>query len=422
MTIALVGLSHKTAPIEVRERLAFNSDRLREALSSLVDHEAIDEGIILSTCNRVELITASSQPTDQIVRRVNGFLSEYHRLPLDKISPYLYTHAHQLAVRHVFRVASSLDSMVIGEAQILGQLKDAYSRALELGAVGRTLNNLMQKTFAVAKRVRTETGIGASAVSVSHAAVELAQKIFEDLDGKKVLLVGAGEMAELALKYFQASGAPDLTVTSRTVERAQSLANTIGARAIPLESLDDELTQTDVVLISVSAQAPIVTSARVAAAMERRKGRVLLLVDISVPRMLDPQASELENVFAFDIDDLQAVVEANQREREREAAAADSIIEKEVSVFFLKLRSAGQGATIKEFREEMARMAELEFTKRRSKLGALSPQQEEIVQDMIRSITNKLIHPVLAKLHDHSAQDRHTLQCLIEDVQENHRK
>lgn len=422
MTINLVGLSHKTAPIEIRERLAISSDRLEDALTSLVDHESVDEGIILSTCNRVELLTASEQPPDRIVHRVNGFLSEYHQLPIEEISPYLYTHSHQLAVRHVFRVASSLDSMVLGEAQILGQLKDAYSRAVEFGAVGCVLNNLMQRTFAVAKRVRTETGIGTSAVSVSHAAVELAQKIFEDLEDKRILLVGAGEMAELALKYFQTSGATDLTVTSRTIEHAQSLADSLEARAIPLSALDDELARTDVVLISVSAQSPILPSSRVAAAMERRKGRVLLLVDISVPRMLDPQASNLENVFAFDIDDLQAVVEANQREREREAAAANSIIEKEVSVFFMKLRSMNQGATIKEFRDEMSRMAEMEFTKRRRKLGTLSPEQEEVVREMIRSITNKLVHPVLAKLHDNSPRDRHTLQCLIEDVQENHRK
>jgi glutamyl-tRNA reductase len=364
-----------------------------------VDGETVREGLIVSTCNRVEVLAAAAgQQAPDAVGRLSEFLSAVRSVPIELFSSHLYTHADEAAIRHVFRVASSLDSMVVGEPQVLGQVRHAYSLAVEAGTAGRVLHKLVHHALRVAKRVRTETGIAASAVSVSYTAVELGRKIFGSLKGATVLLVGAGEMAELAAQHLAGAGAARVLVTNRTYETAQRLAVTFGGEALEFAALEEALAQADIVICSTGAPDYIITPEMAERARAARRNRPAFYIDISVPRNVDPAVAKLANLFVFDVDDLEAVVASNLREREREAERAELIVEAEVEQFQQALRDLDIGPTVGALKDKLRRIARDEFERQRSRLGELTPEQEQAIEAMLMSAVNKISHPVIHRM------------------------
>ncbi|HYY57476.1 MAG TPA: glutamyl-tRNA reductase [Pyrinomonadaceae bacterium] len=399
MSIVLVGLNHKTAPVAVRERIAFSDEACAEGLRSLVDGEVVREGLIVSTCNRVEVLTSmGAQHAMEGTERIARFLSEARSVPHEVIGRHLYSHADDEAVRHVFRVASSLDSMVVGEPQVLGQVRRAYSLAVESGTAGRVLNRLVHHAFRVAKRVRSETGIAASAVSISYMAVELGRKVFGSLKGKTVLLVGAGEMAELAARHLVNAGAARVLVANRTNETAQKLAEEFGGEAVDFARLTDHLAEADIVICSTGAPDYVLTPEMARAALEKRRNRPVFMIDISVPRNIDPSVGQISNLFVFDIDDLEAFIASNIREREREAGRAELIVESEVMQFQQALRALDIGPTLGALRRKMQDIARDELKRQRHRLGPLSPEQESAIEALLLSTVNKISHPVIHRM------------------------
>ncbi|HXG90939.1 MAG TPA: glutamyl-tRNA reductase [Blastocatellia bacterium] len=414
MNIVLVGLSHKTAPLEMRERLAFNETLVADALSRLVDNNVVDEGLIVSTCNRVELIASAPAGPETGIKRLEGFLCDFHNLGPDSLNGHLYRHADTDAVKHVFRVASALDSMVVGESQILGQVKEAYQHAIGAGTVGRVLSQLMHRAFSVAKRIRTETGVAQNPVSVSSVAVELARKIFEDLDKKTVLLVGAGEMGELAARSLIDAGTGKLIVTNRTAERAEEIARKFGGGAVTFEAFYEVLPTADIVLCSTGAPDYVIRPAETKRALKQRRKGPVLFIDISVPRNIDPAIAQLENAFLFDVDDLEAVVQANIRERQKEAEVAEAIIEAEVQQFIKQLRAIDIGPAVVEVKQLLSQMAASEFKRNRKRMGNLTEEQEKAIQEvLIPALVNKLSHPVIVHLRE-AAREGDTTKVLDE--------
>ncbi|HEY6333676.1 MAG TPA: glutamyl-tRNA reductase [Blastocatellia bacterium] len=396
MNVVLVGLNHKTAPIEVRERIAFGEGHLPDALSSLVDHESLDEALIVSTCNRVELLASAPTDPDRGLHQMTAFLCDFHKLQAAAINEHLYRHSGPNAVRHIFRVASSLDSMVVGEPQILGQVKEAYQHAIKAGTIGRVLSQLMNRTLSVAKRVRNETAVSQSAVTVSSVAVELGLKIFGDLSNKSVLLVGAGEMAELAAASLIGAGASHLTVVNRTVERAEAIAAKFGGESIDFDRLYQGLADADVLICSTLAPDYVLTLDGVTRALKTRKKGPIVLIDISVPRNVDPAIASLPNCFVFDVDDLQSVVSSNLKERQKEAAAAELIIDAEVEHFLGHLRSLDIGPSILELKQVLYDIAHAELKRNRKHLGSLTSEQEAAIKDiLLPALVNKLSHPII---------------------------
>ncbi|HEX8633681.1 MAG TPA: glutamyl-tRNA reductase [Pyrinomonadaceae bacterium] len=399
MSIILVGLNHKTAPVEVRERLAFTDEACAETLQTLVDGELISEGLIVSTCNRVEVLAATRGVSGhEGTARISSFLSETRRVPNQFFGEHLYTHADEAAVRHVFRVASSLDSMVVGEPQVLGQVRRAYSNAVTAGTAGRVLHRLVHHALHVAKRVRSETGIAASAVSISFTAVELGRKIFGSLKGTTVLVIGAGEMAELAAQHLASAGASRILVTNRTLQTAEQLASKIKGTALDFSSLPAHLAEADIVVCSTAADEYVVTQEMARAALAARRQRPAFFIDISVPRNVDPAVGELDNLFVFDVDDLEAVVASNIREREREAERAELIVESEVMQFQQALRSLDLGPTVAALRQKLEEIARAELKRQRTRLGELTPEQERAVEALLMSTVNKISHPIINRL------------------------
>ncbi|HEX8141931.1 MAG TPA: glutamyl-tRNA reductase [Pyrinomonadaceae bacterium] len=399
MSIVLVGLNHKTAPVAVRERLAFSDEACTEGLRALVDGDVVREGLIVSTCNRVEVLTATgTQHAALGTERITRFLSEIRSIPHEIISKHVYSHADDEAVRHVFRVTSSLDSMVVGEPQVLGQVRRAYSLAVESGTAGRVLNRLVHHAFHVAKRVRSETGIAASAVSISYMAVELGRKVFGSLKGQTVLLIGAGEMAELAARHLINAGATRIMVTNRTGETAHKLAEGFGGEAFDFAQLQTRLAEADIVICSTGAPDYIVTPRMAREALERRRNRPAFLIDISVPRNIDPAVGEISNLFVFDMDDLEAFIASNIREREREAERAELIVESEVMQFQQALRALDIGPTLGAMRQKLQDIARDELKRQRQRLGQLSPEQERAIESLLISTVNKISHPVIHRI------------------------
>ena len=409
MSIVLVGLNHKTSPIEVRERLAFSDEACAESLHALVDGERISEGLIVSTCNRVEVLAATGRATGaEGAAHIGEFLSRLRGVPPDVFGQHLYVHAEEAAVRHVFRVASSLDSMVVGEPQVLGQVRRAYSIAIDAGTAGRVLHKLVHHALRVAKRVRTETGIAASAVSISYTAVELGRKIFGTLKGTTVMLVGAGEMAELAAQHLKGAGASRLLVANRTYETAARLAAKFEGEAVEFGALGRRLAEADIVICSTASAEYVVTPELAREALEARRKRPAFFIDISVPRNVDPAVGRIENLFVFDVDDLESVVASNIRERERESERAELIIEAEVMGFQQALRSLDIGPTVAAIRQKMDEIARAELARQRGRLGELTPEQERAVEQLLASVVNKISHPVINRLrrsHDTGAEE-----------------
>jgi len=394
MNLLLIGVNHRTAPIEVRERLAIPESRLGEAAARLVQHPGIVEGMILSTCNRVEVLAAARNGSADL----RAFLRDYLSTDLRPFEEYLYEYREQEAVRHLFRVASSLDSMIVGEPQILGQVKEAYAVARQVGAAGGEMQALLSRAFAVAKRVRTETAIGASAVSVASVAVELAKEIFGSLKGKQVCLVGAGKMSELAAQHLIASGADIIFVANRTRDRAVEMAERFHGRALLLEELYDRADQADIVITSTGAPHAIFRREHGELFLQRRRNRPMFFIDIAVPRDVDPEMNKLDGIFVYDIDDLQSVVNHNVADREREAARAAEIIENEIERFAARQQTREVTPTIVSLQEHMETIRQAEVDRVRGKLGKLSPEQERAIEAMTRGIVNKVLHMPITTL------------------------
>ncbi|WP_158941331.1 glutamyl-tRNA reductase [Granulicella sp. S190] len=406
--LVLLGINHNTAPIEVRERLAIPAERLADATRTLVHQPGVREGLILSTCNRVELLTlqddaeaAQPQANTDLLR----FLHEYFAVPPHDIQPHLYEFREREAVRHLFRVASSLDSMVVGEPQILGQVKEAYTIARDAGAVSTHLEALLQRTFTVAKKIRTETHIGSSSVSIASVAVDLARKIFGSLQGKTVLLVGAGKMSELAARHLIQQGASSILVTNRTHSRAEKIAAdfvspTVHTEALAFEALYEQADRADIVITSTGAPQKIFEHSHGQLFLHRRRNRPMFFIDIAVPRDVDPRMNEVEGCFVYDIDDLQQVAAANLADRSREAAAAETIVSREVDKYHERLQSRDAVPAIKALQQQAEELRQAELMRSQSKLASLTPQQREAVEALTRSLTAKLLHPQLTALRE----------------------
>lgn len=398
MSILLIGVNHKTAPVEIRERLAFNDEACAEGLRRLVDGAIVREGLIVSTCNRVEILSATaSEQLEFGAGRLMQFLDVAGDLPAGFLQKHLYRHTDENAVRHLFRVASSLDSMVVGEPQVLGQVRHAYSLAVEAGTTGRVLNRLVHHTFRVAKRVRSETGIAANAVSISYMAVELGKKIFESLKGSTVMLIGAGEMAELSARHLVNAGAARVIIANRTEETARQLGDEFGAISVSLDKMDRFLAEADVVICSTGSPGYVLTEDHIRKALERRN-RPTCLIDISVPRNIDPAIGNIRNVFLFDIDDLESVISSNIREREREAERAELIVQSEVMQFQQTLRLLDVGPNIGALREKLQELARAEMARQRKRLGPLTKEQEAAIEALLLSTVNKISHPILNQM------------------------
>jgi glutamyl-tRNA reductase len=405
--LVLVGINHNTAPIEVRERLAISSARLADATRTLVHQPGIREGLILSTCNRVELLTLQDAPdsaaSDNAPPDLLRFLDEYFSVPAHDIRPHLYQFSEREAVRHLFRVASSLDSMVVGEPQILGQVKESYTIAREVGAVQSTLESLLQRTFTVAKKVRSETQIGSSSVSIASVAVDLARKIFGSLYGKTVLLVGAGKMSELAARHLIEHGASSILVANRTESRAEKIAAqfaspTVHTAVIPFEALYEQADRADIVITSTGAPQKIFGRSHGQHFLHRRRNRPMFFIDIAVPRDVDPRMNEVDGCFVYDIDDLQQVAAANLADRSREAEAAESIVSREVDKYQERLQSRDAVPAIVALQQSAEAIREAELARSAKRLGDLTPAQREAVEALTRSLTAKLLHPQLTAL------------------------
>lgn len=405
MKLALAGLNHRTAPVEVRERFAFSAADVSRALDTLQRQPGLQEGLILSTCNRVE-VTAILDDAAEPASVLSAFLATSHNLPADAIRPYLYLYQDNQAIRHLFRVASSLDSMVVGEPQILGQLKQAYTQARESGAVGTYLETVLTRAFNVAKRVRTETEIGQSAVSISYAAVELAREIFGSLNRRRVMIIGAGKMSEAAARHLQRGGASEILISNRTQQRAEEVAQIFGGKVIPYEQTLNRLPEVDIVITSSGAPHYILTRDSVRRAIEVRRNQPMFLIDIAVPRNIDPAVNELEHAFLYDIDDLQRIVDRNLRGRREVADEAERIVDQEVERLLARLRSRDVTPTIVSLQEQLEAVRRDVMSRYRPKLGPLTAEQEETLDALTRGIINKIAHGPISEMRRHASEQQ----------------
>lgn len=405
MALLALGINHKTAPVQIRERVVFAPERLRHALGELITLPEIDEAAILSTCNRTELYCELEHAR---AVSVVEWISDFHRLSTKELDAYLYRHPGPEAVRHMLRVASGLDSMILGEPQILGQMKQAYQAGVDAGSVGALLNRLFQHTFLVAKQVRTDTAIGASPVSVAFAAVRLAKQIFGRLDKQTALLVGAGETIELAARHLHENGIGRLVVANRTVERAHDLAVQFDGYAIALEEIDVHLAEVDIVVSSTASPQPVLRRESVEAALRRRKRRPMFMVDIAVPRDVEAGVAQLEDVYLYTVDDLQDVIEENLSSRREAAAKAEEIIEIQVAHFMGWLRSLDAVDTIRAYRDGADRMRAQVLARARQQLRAGRPA-DDVLEQLAHTLTNKLTHSASANLRHAAAQGRSEL-------------
>ncbi|MBI2412233.1 MAG: glutamyl-tRNA reductase [Deltaproteobacteria bacterium] len=391
MNLIIVGLNHKTSPIEIREKLSFPSQTIGEPLKKLTNHFGLNEGVILSTCNRVEVL-AITNDMEKGVWQIKRFLSDYHAIPLEKLDEHLYVHLGEDAVKHLFRVGAGLDSMVMGEPQILGQVKDSYGYAVQFNTAGVIVNKLYHKAFQVAKRIRSETKIGESAVSISFAAIELARKIFGDLSGKSCMLIGAGEMAELAAKHLLTNGIREILVANRTYEKAVEMVKGFGGTAIMFREFPHYLKNVDIVIASTGAPNFIIRPDQIHEVMRERKQKPMFFIDISVPRNIDPLVNNVDNCYVYDVDDLQGVVVANLQERSKEAEAAERIVEEEIEKFYRWIKSLDVVPTIISLRQTCDQIRKAEMQKGLASLNHLSEKDRKVLDAMTSAIVNKILH------------------------------
>jgi glutamyl-tRNA reductase len=390
-TILLIGLNHKTAPVEIRECLAFSGEEASGAIESLQEIDSVGEVVLFSTCNRVEVLLTAPDP-DRAVTAVKDFLADFKKVPRKRFEETIYVHRGDEAVQHVFSVAASLDSMVVGEPQILGQMKASYAVAVARKSAGAILNRLLHKAFFIAKRVRSETGIGDNAVSISYAAVELGRKIFGDLLGKKVLLIGAGEMAELAVEHLIRNRAGALFVANRTFEHGVDLAKRFRGEALRFEEIPDALAHVDIIISSTGSPDFVILPSHVKSVMRSRRNRALFFIDIAVPRDIDPDINRISNVYVYDIDDLKGVVDENMEDRKREAVKALRLIDEAVIQFRSWLNSLEVVPTIVALRSKIDAIADTEIRRTIRQLGELNDSQQAAIMRMKAALTNKLLH------------------------------
>lgn len=397
MKLLLTGVSHNTAPVEVRESLAFRAEDLPRALQDLRSRAGVNEALILSTCNRVE-ITVTTEDSIDPQTTVDLFLTDHKPVPAEGIGPHVYRYEGREAIHHLFRVAASLDSMVVGEPQILGQLKVAYTAAKDAGAVCGWLDGLLTRAFGVAKRVRSETGIGQMAVSVSYAAVELARKIFGSLAGRTVMIVGAGKMSELAARHLRRSGASHVFVTNRTHDRAEEMARLFQGTPVEYDRFHATLPEVDILIASSAAPHYILNKEEMQRVIAARRNKPAYLIDLAVPRNIDPSVNDVANVFLYDIDDLQEVVNANLRERMKEAERAEALVSEEVERMMARLKVVEITPTIVGLQEQLEQIRSAEIEKARRRYGPFTPQQEEALEAATRAIINKVAHGPISEL------------------------
>lgn len=391
MNLVIVGLNHRTSPVDIREKLSFPAEKLAEPLKKLLNGYGANEAVILSTCNRVEVL-AITPDMERGIWQLKKFLADYHDIPSSKLDEHLYSHSGEDAVKHLLRVAAGLDSMVMGEPQILGQVKDSYGYAVEHGSAGVIINKLYHKVFQVSKRIRTETKIGESAVSISFAAVELARKIFGDLTGKTVMLLGAGEMAELAARHLQSNGVRDIIVANRTYEKAVEMVKGFSGTAIMFREFQHFLKNVDIVIASTGATNYLIKPEQINEVMRERKYKPMFFIDISVPRNIDPLVNNIENAFVYDVDALQDVVVANLKERSIEAEAAEKIIDEEIEKFYRWIKSLDVVPTIIALRQSCDAIRKTELEKAFVMLSGLGDKERKILDSMTTAIVNKILH------------------------------
>jgi glutamyl-tRNA reductase len=399
MNFQLLGVNHKTAPVEVREQLAISDKKLADALRQVMTVTGVQEAMILSTCNRVEVLAHTTNGSADL----RQFLREHFNLQPSSYEPHLYEYREHEAVRHVFRVASSLDSLVVGEPQILGQVKEAYATARAAGTVQSHLDLLLTRAFAVAKRIRTETAVGSSSVSIASVAVDLAERIFGSLRGKQVCLVGAGKMSEIAARHLLARGAGPIFVANRTYDRAQTLAQRFGGSAIRFDALYDHCEQADIVISSTGAPVAIFRREHGERFLSRRKNRPMFFIDIAVPRDVDPEMNKLDGIFIYDIDDLQEAAASHAAERSKEAARAEQIIEDEVGRFHARVQTLHVVPAIISLQDYVETIRQAELDRVRGRLGQLSPEQEQALEALTHGIVNKILHTPITRLKSAAA-------------------
>jgi glutamyl-tRNA reductase len=404
MSIIVTGLNHKTAPLAIRERLAFDGPKLKDGLLALKELPGIDEVALISTCNRVE-IYASVKDGPAAFEEIKAFLSGFHNIPVAEFADNLYVHYSEDAMRHLLRVASSLDSMVVGEPQILGQIKDAFEIALAGRTTGFILNRLLKKAISTAKRVRTETKIAENAVSISYAAVELAKKIFGSLESKAVMLLGAGEMAELAARHLMNNGVSNIKIANRTYERGCEMAKEFCGLPVHFEDLQKEMPSVDILICSTNAPSYVILKGMMEQIMKERKFRPVFLIDISVPRNIDPDTNKIDNVYLYNIDDLQQVVGSNMLERQKEALKAESIVDEEIEKFSRWMSSLESIPVIIALRQKAEDIKRDEIEKFRKGFPAIDSEVLEAVERLANTITNKLMHGPTVAMKE-SAEDR----------------
>ena len=391
LDIVLLGLNHKTAPVELRECLAFSKNESAAALETLQKYPAISEVVVISTCNRVEVLMATAN-MPEAVDGVKTYIAEVKNLPVSRFEGSFYIHEGEKAVQHIFRVASSLDSMIVGEPQILGQIKKAYTAATDKKTSGVILNRLLHKTFFVAKRVRSETGIGDNAVSISYAAIELGRKIFGGLEGKKVLLIGAGEMAELAVEHLIRNRTGSIAVANRTFKRGVELARHFNGKAIRLEEIPDYLKVVDIIISSTGSPGFIIKHGQVKGVMRKRRNRPIFFIDIAVPRDIDPEINRVTNSYVYDIDDLKGIIDENIEERNHESLKGERIIEEAVITFWQWYESLDVVPTIVALRNKFDAIAKTEITKTMLSLKHLSDDDCQAIYRMTNGLINKILH------------------------------
>jgi len=412
MSLITLGINHKTAPLELRERLAFTPQTLPEALQSLKKLAHVEEASILSTCNRTELYCVTSEDND---RAIIQWFSHFHGLDEDQIKEHLYLHAHEETIRHAMEVASGLDSMVLGEPQIAGQMKDAYAMAKENGTIGLLLGKLYQRAFAVSKQVRTDTDIGSSPVSVAFAAVSLAKQIFGDLTQTTVLMVGAGETIELAARHLHSQGVNKIIIANRSVERAQKLADEFQGEAINLQSISEHLHRSDIVIASTASPLPIIGKGTVERALKKRKHEPIFMVDLAVPRDVEPEVNELDDVYLYSVDDLQSVIAENMENRMQAAEQAREIIDVQVSHFLDWQKSLGAVDIIAQVRQNTQDISSEVLNKAKKQLAA-GQNAEEVLDFLANTLTNKFLHQPCTKLRQASQEERDDILKVAKDL------
>ncbi len=416
MKLIMLGLNHKTASLEIREKLAFSSEKIPLALKALLDQHILEEAMILSTCNRVEIYGATARPETSILQ-IQKFLSDFHGLALENFQSYLYSYSGEEAILQGYKVASSLDSMVLGESQILSQMKEAFQLASEVGSIGSILHRYLNRVFYVAKKIRTETEIAAGPVSVSYMAVMLAKKIFGDLEGKKALLLGAGKMGELAAKHLKGQGMKEIWVANRHFEKAKEIAEMYEGKPLHFEEFYFSLPMVDVIITSTAVENYILRPEHIQKAMKLRKNAPIFMIDIALPRNIDPEINQLYNVYLYDLDDLENLVENNQKERAAEALKGEVIAKQEAKKFAHELEKLQLTPTLHLLSSKFEKIRQLELQKAFARLKNLTPEEQAILEAMSASIVNKILHDPMLALKTQNLEEEGGYQSYLEMIQ-----